>query len=295
MKKGRVLLHVLLIGTLLLACASPIFAESGKNQVVAQVGNEQLTEEKLNARITMLPPQVQEMLKNNPSMRGQLINAWVEMILWAKDAEAQGLEKTPDIQLKLADMRHSVLAMAAKEKLAKDMEVLPAEREEYFQQHKQEFMKPEEVSAQHILINLPEKPTPEEETKALAIVKEVQEKIKKNESFAELAKTYSDDPGSKTNGGNLAPFGRGRMVPEFEKAAFATPVGQVSEPVRTKFGFHLIKVNEKTPETQQTLADAAEKIDAIIKGKKQKTAIDKHQAELKGKYPVTVSPEVSDQ
>jgi len=291
MKKG----HVLLIGALLLACASPIFAESGKNQVVAQVGNEQLTEEKLNARITMLPPQVQEMLKNNPATRGQLINAWVEMILWAKDAESQGLEKTPDIQLKLSDMRHSVLAMAAKEKLAKDMEVSSAERDEYYQQHKQEFIKPEEVSAQHILINLPEKSTPEEETKAQAIVKEVQEKIKKNESFAELAKTYSDDPGSKTNGGNLGPFGRGRMVPEFEKAAFATPVGQVSEPVRTKFGFHLIKVNEKTPESQQTLADATEKIDAIIKGKKQKAALDKHLTELKGKYPVTVSPEVAGQ
>ncbi len=88
------------------------------------------------------------------------------------------------------------------------------------------------VNASHILVK----------TQSQAI--ELKSRIDKGESFEELAKKYSECP-SKANGGNLGYFERGQMVPEFERAAFKLPVGEVSEPVQTQFGWHLIKVVDK--------------------------------------------------
>jgi hypothetical protein len=86
---------------------------------------------------------------------------------------------------------------------------------------------------------------PYPDAEALALANELRERILAGEDFAALAAAYSDDPGSAANGGDLGWFGRGRMVAPFEDAAFSLEVGEVSEPVKTDFGYHLIKVTEK--------------------------------------------------
>jgi parvulin-like peptidyl-prolyl isomerase len=130
----------------------------------------------------------------------------------------------------------------------------------------------EQVHARHILVAVrtpapPATPTPEggptpdpnaptptptleprDDAQALARVIEVQKKLAAGEDFAALAAQYSDDPGSKTQGGDLGWFARGQgLVKEFEDAAFSLPIGEVSEPVKTQFGYHLIRVDEKDP------------------------------------------------
>lgn len=131
--------------------------------------------------------------------------------------------------------------------------VTDAEVEAYVQKNKDSLKKEyelvkettytesEQVKAQHILIKTSPQVT---EEKALAKIKEISSQV--NESnFTELAKKWSDDPGSKVNGGDLGFFGRGRMVPEFEKMAFDLAPGKISEPVKTSYGYHIIKVNDK--------------------------------------------------
>ncbi len=83
------------------------------------------------------------------------------------------------------------------------------------------------------------------DAEALALAQELRQRILDGEDFGELAKLYSDDPGSAPNGGELGWAGRGRYVPEFEDVAFSLPVGEVSEPVKTQFGYHLIQVEER--------------------------------------------------
>jgi parvulin-like peptidyl-prolyl isomerase len=122
----------------------------------------------------------------------------------------------------------------------------------YFDKNKAEFEQAEQVRAQHILISVDPAQADSEE-KALAKVKEVQAQLK-NKDFGALAAQYSDDPGSKNQKGDLGFFEKGSMVPEFEEVAFSAPVGQVSEPVKTNFGFHLIKVNEKKKGTVAELS-----------------------------------------
>lgn len=96
-----------------------------------------------------------------------------------------------------------------------------------------------DIRVAHILIRAPDDDT----TEALATIHEIQRKLDEGASFEELAKEYSQDQGSASKGGDLGFFGRGRMVPTFEDAAFGlTEIGEVSEPVRTRFGYHLIKL-----------------------------------------------------
>jgi parvulin-like peptidyl-prolyl isomerase len=89
---------------------------------------------------------------------------------------------------------------------------------------------------------------PYTDAEALALANELRERILAGEDFAALAQAYSDDTGSAANGGDLGWFGRGRMVAPFEEAAFSLPVGEVSEPIKTDFGYHLIEVTEKDAE-----------------------------------------------
>jgi len=120
---------------------------------------------------------------------------------------------------------------------------------EYFDLHQSEFSKPEEIHAVHILVKAKAGDVAEEKAAREKIDKIRSELTMSN--FAELAKKYSDDPGSKVKGGELGWFGHGRMVPEFDKAAFSLAIGKVSDPVKTNFGYHLIKVLEKHPLTRE--------------------------------------------
>ncbi|MCI2429706.1 peptidylprolyl isomerase [Candidatus Acetothermia bacterium] len=102
-----------------------------------------------------------------------------------------------------------------------------------------------EVKARHILVSVEPNASEESVNAARAKIEEIKKQLDKGADFAELANKYSDDKGNADDGGDLGWFGRGRMVKEFEEAAFALEVGKVSEPVKTQFGFHLIQVDEK--------------------------------------------------
>ena len=103
----------------------------------------------------------------------------------------------------------------------------------------------ERVRARHILISVPQDAAPEAEQLALAKAISITQRLNSGEDFATLAQKFSDDTGSGAKGGELDFFGRGQMVKEFEDAAFSLPIGQISEPIKSQFGYHIIQVEEK--------------------------------------------------
>lgn len=122
---------------------------------------------------------------------------------------------------------------------------VPDERlAQYYEEHKEEFRQEEQVRARHILFKLGQQPTAEEETQARAEVEAAQKRIQDGEGFAQVAQELSQDPASAQEGGDLGYFKRGEMVKPFEDVAFALNPGEMSDPVRTDFGFHIIKVEE---------------------------------------------------
>ena len=126
--------------------------------------------------------------------------------------------------------------------LAKDAQVSEADLRERYKERAADFTTPQERHARHILIQVASDAPPEKVDAAKKKAEEILARIRKGESFAELAKKFSEDSGSAKEGGDLGFFGRGVMDKAFEKAAFALKAGEVSEPVRSTFGFHIIKL-----------------------------------------------------
>jgi peptidyl-prolyl cis-trans isomerase D len=137
----------------------------------------------------------------------------------------------------------------------------------YYQDHRDEFKQEEETCAHHILIKVKSTPGAKEghsDAEARKIAEGVRERLTAGETFETLAKKTSEDPGSAPTGGDLGCFGRGRMVPAFEAAAFQLEVGQTSDLVKTPFGYHIIRVTSRKEETVLPLAQVKERVRQIL-------------------------------
>jgi foldase protein PrsA len=132
--------------------------------------------------------------------------------------------------------------------LGSQVKVAPAQIKDYFDKNRATFDKPEQVTARHILVP------------NLAEAQKVEQLLKSGQSFGDVAKQYSTDPGSKDKGGELGTFKKGQMVPAFDKVAFSAPVNAISAPVKSPFGYHIIQVEARIPGQAATLASATPQI-----------------------------------
>jgi peptidyl-prolyl cis-trans isomerase D len=160
-------------------------------------------------------------------------------------------------------------------KIATATNVTDQDLQAYYDQHREEYRVPEQVKVSHILIKTPlPAPGAKEDEKAIADARAkaegVLKELKAGGDFAKLAEKYSDDPGSAKSGGDLGWIGRGRTVPEFEKAAFSLGKGQTSDLVKSSYGFHIIRVEDKQEAHLKTLAEVKSEIEEKVK--QQKTA-----------------------
>jgi len=165
------------------------------------------------------------------------------------------------------------------EALSSFFETRNTEALDLYSQRSRQYDSPEQVRASHILFSVPaaadEAKTEEIQGLAEATLKRVQA----DEDFAELAKELSDDPGSKAQGGDLGFFGRGQMVPEFEKAAFEREPGAIGDLVKSTFGFHILRVDEKKAASKREFEDVQEELAAEILGREAARKIEGEVAE----------------
>ena len=157
--------------------------------------------------------------------------------------------------------------------IAAKAQVTPEELQAYYKQHQEDYRIPESVTVRHILIKTP---TPDANGKvdqkavdaARAKAEDIEKQAKAGGNFADLAKKYSEDPGSAPNGGLLSGLRKGQTVPEFEQAAFNTPPGQTTGVVRTTYGFHIIHVESKQEPRLKPLDEVKAEIEPVLKQQK---------------------------
>ncbi len=288
--KIRIILLLLVAMTLLLSTA----AWAKDSAIVAKVGGHTLTVEQFNQQVKQLPPQLQMALMQRPALKKQFLDRWVQLTLLALAARDSGLDKKKDIKLQIDEAANSILARAyMREKIdAEDIKVSDKEVEEYYKLHKDKYKEKEAVKARHILVKVDKDGDKKAWSAAEKKAEMIREKAVKGSDFAALAKEYSDDPGSKSNGGDLGFFTRGRMVPEFEKAAFSLKKGEISQPVKTAFGYHVIKLEDKKKGHQKTLDEVREEIRQELLKEKQKKAMDDIIKQLEKKYKTEIHPEL---
>ncbi len=158
-------------------------------------------------------------------------------------------------------------------KLAADTQISQQDLQRYYSQHQDQFRVPEEVKVAHILIKTPlpgpdGKVDPKAVADAKAKAEDILKKLQGGANFADLAKKNSDDPGSAAQGGELGWIGRGRTVPEFEKAAFGLKPGQMSGLVQSSYGFHIIKVEDRHDAHLKSLDEVKAEIEPQLKREK---------------------------
>ena len=157
-------------------------------------------------------------------------------------------------------------------KLAAGEQISPSELLSYYNQHKSEFQQQEEIKASHILIKTEAGPDGKVSAAADAAARkkaeDILKKLRAGANFEELAKKESDDKASAINGGSLGFFQRGSMVPEFEKAAFSLNKGQISDLVKTQYGYHIIRVDDKHQAGTPSIEQVKEKIEPFLKQQK---------------------------
>jgi len=166
------------------------------------------------------------------------------------DADLTSYYAAHQAEYRKGEQRKVKYLLVDRDQMRSKVAVTPQDIESYYNQNVQQFQQPEQVRASHILLKTEGKDEAAVRKQAEDILKEAKAP---GADFAELAKKYSEDEGSKANGGDLDYFGKGRMVPEFEQAAFALQPGQISDLVKSQFGFHIIKVVDKKPASTRTL------------------------------------------
>lgn len=170
-------------------------------------------------------------------------------------AELQAYFKTVSAQFPVPETRTLELVIADPQKIAATIQVSDAQMLQYYNSHRDQFRTPERVKARHILLSTVNKP-PDEIAKIKAKAEGLLKQIKGGADFAALAKQYSDDPGSRENGGDLGWVVRGQMVKNFEAATFSLKPKQISDLVTTEYGFHIIQVLEKENAHVQSFEEA---------------------------------------
>ena len=247
-----------------------------ENKILATVGSLTVTEDEVSEFIASLGNRGQGY--NTPEGRAMVLSQLIDSKLFLLDARRNLMEGEPEFRAQLAKIKENLLINYAAEKaLAAVTPVTDAEIEAYYAENPDKFSKGESVNASHILVD--------SEQKALEIYADIAAgKI----SFEDAAKEYSSCP-SKERGGNLGDFTQGQMVPEFDSAVFSMEVGAVTEtPVKTQFGYHLIKLNSKTEATVAPLAEVREGVRSMLNTEKQRKAYDSKINQLQILYPVDI-------
>jgi len=166
------------------------------------------------------------------------------------------------------EQRRANYLLVDKLKVRAKMPITDAEIRAEYEAKKATFAVPEQVNASHILVAVDSKAGPDADAKAKAKAESLTARAKAGEDFAKLATENTDDPSGKENGGQLPAFGRGQMVAEFEQAAFDMKPGEIRGPVKTNYGYHVIKLTAKTAAGTRTLEEVRPSLSGDLAEKK---------------------------
>lgn len=242
------------------------------NKILASVGNMSVTEADVSAMIASLAQRGKNY--NTAEGRAIILDQLINQKLLLMDATRNLYEREPEFKAELARVKEELLVNYAVNKAVSSARVTDAEVKAYFDEHPEQFAGEPTVNASHILVS--------DEAQANDILAKIQAS---EISFEDAAKQFSSCP-SSAEGGNLGDFGRGQMVPEFDQACFDMEIGEIRGPVKTQFGYHLIKLNSKSEAAPLQFDAIKEQLRQNLLGEKQQAAYQSKINQLKILYPV---------
>ena len=244
-----------------------------ENKVLALVDGREIKESDLNVLMNNLGQNAAYF--KGPDGRKKLIDELVMHELMYSDALEKHLEKEDEFIDVMNTMKKSMLQQYNLRKMFNEIVVSDEELKDFYEKNKTVYKTEEMVKASHILVDSLEK------------ANEILEDITDGLSFEEAAEKYSSCP-SKQNGGDLGQFGKGQMVKEFQDVVFSMQLGEISEPVKTQFGYHLIKLTEHIPASNSEFEEVYQEVKDSCFAEKQEKFYLNRKNELSKKYKIEI-------
>jgi peptidyl-prolyl cis-trans isomerase C len=228
----------------MVSLASGIYAE--EDVMVAKIGDKKIMMSDLQRIISYHDEKKKKLLEANPELQKILLQRMVKSEVIARIARERGFDRRPDIKEFVQFLINDYIATEfLNREIIKESDIKDEDIFLYYKTHLDEFKTPELVKARHILIKVKKDSSEEERLLAKERAEDILKRIKSGEDFEKLVVEFSDDNATKSKGGSLGYIKKGMMVPDFEKVLFSLKPGEVSEVVKSRFGYHIIKVDEK--------------------------------------------------
>jgi len=284
-KETGKLLVVAFCVTALFGCKAKTGTEGAKEsqkksgQVLAEVNGAVITSADYNKELEALPPYLKPMTETAEGKK-ELLDTMIVRELILQQAGKDGIDKSQAVADKLEELKKRVVVEAfLKKKVEEEAKIGDAELQEFYNKNKDKFKTGDQVHASHILV------------KTEAEAQDILKQLKAGGKFEELAKKHSIDAAA-AKGGDLGWFGKGAMLPEFEKAVFALKEGDMSGIVKTKFGYHIIKLTGKRPAGIRPFDEVKDQLKAAILPEKQQEVFKKLKEDLKKNAKFSIKEDV---
>ena len=249
--------------------------------VLATIDGEDISLQEFNKELDKIPANMKMLVATQTGKKNYLDRLIIKRLL-LKEAKKEKVESEKDFQDRLSDIKDQLLIESVlKKKITADTKITDEDLKKYYDANKEAFKKDKEINTRHILLKSDEE------------AKQVLAKLQKGEDFAELAKKYSIDPQAAQSGGELGYHPKGTLMPEYEEAASKlAKVGQISGIVRTKYGFHIIKLEGTRPAAYVPFDEVKEFVKQKIAQEKQTELLDKYVNDLKKDAKITIKEEL---
>jgi len=259
-----------------------LWAADDASTVLATIGNKKITMADFKQEIKNLPPQYQQMAAD-PAIQKEFLDTLVTRTIIYQEGVRQKMLETPMVKKQIDAFRKKIVVAAIldQEVTAKIKEPSNAELKTYYDKNLKEFQQPKKVKARHILV------------KDQKQAEKIRQRLLQGEDFGTLAKEFSTCP-SKTRGGDLGFFTKDQMVKEFSDMAFSLKPKEISPVVKTKFGYHIILVDEIKEGRQQSFDEVKDSLSNKIRGERKNQYFNSFVSELKKQTKVETHPELLD-
>ena len=269
---------------------TPRKAENVKaaDDVIARIGDHKITFNEF----TRKTDRVTKRSRNKISLKdkSRMLDQMIETTLFAMEAREMKLDQDRDVQMQIKNSTDHILAFAYYNKMiSPNLNITDDNIKQYYETHSSRFQEAEKVRASQILIRLKPDATKNEIMKVKNLAENLKKRLDKGEDFAELAREYSQDRGTKEKDGDMGFFTRKGKTAPVSRAAFALEPGQISDPVKSVAGYHIIMVTDKKPKGIRPLDDLRCKIRTILTREKGMKLKKEKKGQLEKKYGVSIN------
>lgn len=262
-----------ILGSLLLMTIFIQGKALAQDDVIAKIGDRKITVSEFNKVLKYFDAERQKAIEKNPQLKETILLQYIQGVVISNLAKQKSFDKNPQIKEQIEFYKDNYLANEyLKKEVAEKVKVTEEEIKSYYESHNDEFKTPEMIRARHILIQANQSASESDKKKAKEKAENILKKIKDGEDFAKLATELSEDPGSKSKGGDLGFIPRGKTVKPFEDAVFSLKPGEPGI-VETQFGYHIIKVEEKREPAFEPFEQAKERISQKLAQERMKSTV----------------------